>query len=207
MRMKPSTRSRLQRIRRFVVHRILHADDTPHRIALGVAIGVFVAWMPFVGLQMVLVLVIAALLRANKVVGLPVVWLNNPLTAPVNLLCFWLGCWVLRMEGNGAQIVQAIQDALAPGVNVPHRIVGFFHAVEDVFLPWLVGSMIVGMVTAVPAYLLTRRAVEGVRRRRARRRSGLAAARAAKESGSDSKALAAAGLADPPPAVEPESNP
>ena len=31
-----------RRVRRFVYHHLLHADDPPHRLALGVGIGVFV---------------------------------------------------------------------------------------------------------------------------------------------------------------------
>ena len=73
-------RSPWQRVRHFVLHDILHADDPPHRLALGVAIGMFVTFTPTVGLQMVLVGVLAWLLRANKLVGLPVVWLSNPAT-------------------------------------------------------------------------------------------------------------------------------
>lgn len=171
MRLRTSTRLVLRRVKRFVVYRILHVDDTPHRIALGVAIGIFVAWMPFPGLQMVLALVIAALLRANKVVGLPLVWLNNPLTAPVNLLCYWLGCWMLRIGSNGERIVQAIKDALAPGMDFLHRIVSFFHVVEDAFWPWLVGSIVIGLVTGAAAYMLTYRAVSSIRRRRAVRQA------------------------------------
>jgi len=171
MRLKTSARLTLRRIKRFVIYKILHVDDTPHRIALGVAIGVFVAWTPFHGLQMILVIAIAALLRANKVVGLPLVWVNNPLTAPVNLLCYWLGCWMLRIKGNGAKIVQAMKDAFAPGYDLITRIASFFRAVGDAFLPWLVGSIVIGLAAGAVVYLLTYRAVVGVRRRRALRQS------------------------------------
>ena len=59
-----------QKVKDFVVYGVLHADDTPHRIALGVAIGIFVTFTPTLGFQMILVAVIATLLRANKFVGL-----------------------------------------------------------------------------------------------------------------------------------------
>lgn len=70
-------------VQRFVVYRLLHADDTPHRLALGVALGIFIAWTPTIGLQMILVLLFAPLLRANGRVGLPLVWISNPLTFPI----------------------------------------------------------------------------------------------------------------------------
>ena len=69
-----------RRAQRFVKYRILHVDDTPHRIALGVAIGMFVAWTPTIGFQMGLTVLLCALFRANKLVGVPLVWISNPLT-------------------------------------------------------------------------------------------------------------------------------
>ena len=169
MRLRTSTRLMLRRIRRFVVYRILHVDDTPHRIALGVAVGVFVAWTPTHGLQMILIVAIAALLRANKLVGVPMAWLSDPVKVPVTLLCYWLGCRMLRMRGNGAKIVQAMREAWTGEHGFFGRVVCFFHAMQDAFLPWLVGSIVIGLVTGAAAYLLTYRAVVGVRRRRARR--------------------------------------
>ncbi|HKI70697.1 MAG TPA: DUF2062 domain-containing protein, partial [Verrucomicrobiae bacterium] len=72
-----------RRIERFFVYRVLHVDDTPHRIALGVAVGIFVAWTPTVGFQMILTIILATLLRANKLVGIPFVWISNPFTLGV----------------------------------------------------------------------------------------------------------------------------
>ncbi|MCL4201579.1 MAG: DUF2062 domain-containing protein [Pirellulaceae bacterium] len=62
-------------------------DDTPHRIALGMAIGVFIAWTPTVGVQMLAVIPIACLLGANRIAGLIGVYLSNPLTF---LPMYWL---------------------------------------------------------------------------------------------------------------------
>ena len=49
---------------------IVMLDDTPHSIALGTAIGLFIAWTPTVGIHMILVVALALLFRANKVAGL-----------------------------------------------------------------------------------------------------------------------------------------
>ena len=62
-----------RRIRRFIIHNILHADDPPHRLALGVAIGMFMTFTPTVGVQSILVALTAWVLRANKLVGMPMV--------------------------------------------------------------------------------------------------------------------------------------
>ena len=67
-------------IKKFVIHKILHIDDTPHRLALGVALGVFIGWTPTIGFQSALVILMALIFKANKVVGLPFVWISNPFT-------------------------------------------------------------------------------------------------------------------------------
>lgn len=63
---------------------ILMLNDSPHSIALGTAIGVFIALTPTVGIQMLLVLLVGLLTRPlfrfNQVAGLIAVYLSNPLT-------------------------------------------------------------------------------------------------------------------------------
>ena len=54
----------------FIKFRILHVDDSPHRIALGTALGILVAYMPPFGFHMVLAALLAVILRANKFVAL-----------------------------------------------------------------------------------------------------------------------------------------
>lgn len=76
-------RKTIKFLEHIVVHRILHIDDTPHRLALGIALGIFLAWTPTIGLQMALVLLLAPVIRANGRVGLPIVWISNPLTLAI----------------------------------------------------------------------------------------------------------------------------
>ena len=90
-------KSLYRRVSSFVVHHILHTDDSPSRIARGVAIGMFMAWLPLMGLQMLLVLAFSFIFRANKVVGLPVVWISNPFTlGPIYYPGYLLGSALLR---------------------------------------------------------------------------------------------------------------
>jgi uncharacterized protein len=80
----------------FCVYKILHADDPPHRLALGIAIGMFVTFTPLIGFQMAISVFLAWLLRANKLVGVPIVWISNPFTIiPIYYPCYAIGCWML----------------------------------------------------------------------------------------------------------------
>lgn len=69
---------------RAVLRSILMLDDTPHSIALGTAIGMFVGMTPTVGVQMIIVLIISFLMRPlfrfNRVAGMLTVYVTNPVT-------------------------------------------------------------------------------------------------------------------------------
>ncbi len=100
-----------ERLKRVIVNRILGVNDTPHRIAWGVFLGFVVAFSPTVGLQMALFVAVATLLRANKVSGLPVVWLTNPVTlVPVYYACWRVGAFVLGTDDDVARGERIIAD-------------------------------------------------------------------------------------------------
>ena len=91
-----------QQLRQFVYHNLLHADDPPHPLALGVAVGMFVAFTPTVGVQMVLAGFLSWLLRANKAVSIAVVWISNPGTmVPIYWYCYRIGCAILALDPIG----------------------------------------------------------------------------------------------------------
>jgi uncharacterized protein (DUF2062 family) len=77
---KRQTYTALDRLKRFLKFRVLHVNDSLHRIAMGVALGLFIAWTPALGFHIFLVLGLAVLLRANKFVALVFIWVNNPFT-------------------------------------------------------------------------------------------------------------------------------
>ncbi len=163
--------------RRFIFHRVLHADDTPHRIALGVAIATLVAFSPLLGLHTVLALAIAAAFRANKAVCIPLVWITNPFTAaPIYYYCWKLGAGILP-NGGPANVHAAMDRMAAAGVSEvwPHIFEWSFwqNFVSQLFSLgvelWL-GCMIVGVLAGGVFYGLTFWGVSAYRRRRVDRR-------------------------------------
>lgn len=151
------------RIERFVVYRILHVDDTPHRLALGIALGVFLAWTPTIGLQMILVVLLAAALRANARVAVPVVWISNPLTlVPIYLPNYWLGHNLLRLftdrpEPDYASLKELLARAAHPGEMFSH-FSDYWEQIFRLLLSisfdlWL-GSIIIGLVLGGITYIV-----------------------------------------------------
>lgn len=173
--------SKLRRgLKNVFMYRVLHVDDTPHRIALGVAVGMFVAWTPTIGFQMVLTVLLATLLGANKLVGVPCAWISNPLTlVPIYYPNYRVGRWLLGHKD--------VTPTFLDNIHVPIQTDGWLrywiYQVQiwwsrtwEVFLPLWLGSVVVGLVLGGAAYFVIRWLVTRHRRRVRTVRAGAAQA-------------------------------
>ncbi|MDR3077628.1 MAG: DUF2062 domain-containing protein, partial [Planctomycetota bacterium] len=113
---------------KFTTNRVFRAlgkaSGTPHQIALGVAVGFFVGWLPIVGIQMAVAVIICQIVGANKVVPIFPVWLTNPATiVPIYSFNYWIG-WLL----TGGPPISELAAVLVRMVTPPSREpdVGFF---------------------------------------------------------------------------------
>src|SRR5712692_8826180 len=64
-------------------HELLHLDDPPWRLALALAVGVFIGCTPFWFFQTGLALLVATIFRLNKAATVMGAWLNLPWFAPL----------------------------------------------------------------------------------------------------------------------------
>jgi uncharacterized protein (DUF2062 family) len=166
--MKHHVRQRLQRLKRqlrhFVFHNVLHADDPPHRLALGIAIGVFTTFTPTVGLQMMIVVFLAWLLRANKAVGIPIVWITNPVTIiPIFYSCYRTGQMLLGHRDVGLYWWAGMSKR--PEQWWP-RVQFYWDRFMEIALPLWVGSLSIALVTGYISYYISYYAISGYRMRR-----------------------------------------
>lgn len=158
------SRSLWDHTRHFVYHHVLHADDPPHRLALGVAIGMFVTFTPTVGVQMALTLSLAWLLGANKIVGLPLVWISNPATlVPIYYGVYLVGCACMGTSSIGWEWWQQLSS---PPPGWWPTVQFFWSKLIEVLAPLTVGGVIVGLATAIPSYYATYFAVRAYRLKR-----------------------------------------
>jgi uncharacterized protein (DUF2062 family) len=75
---------------------LLPHDESPWRVALALAVGVFISFTPFWGFQTLLALLVATLARLNRAVTVAGTWLNLPWFAPfVYAGAVKLGAWVM----------------------------------------------------------------------------------------------------------------
>ncbi|MGC9453272.1 MAG: DUF2062 domain-containing protein [Phycisphaerae bacterium] len=156
----------LKRLEGFFVYRVLHVDDTPHRIALGVAIGIFVTWTPTMGFQMLITLALAWLLGANKLVGLPFVWISNPLTAGmIYYPNFALGRWLLGEQYEAPRFSQMLLVSGDSWIETwVLRVQAWWEATYHALAPLWLGSLIVATVLGMATYIAIRYAVVAYRK-------------------------------------------
>ena len=158
------------------MHTFLHADDTPRQIAMGAAVATFIAFLPIVGIQTVVAIALAALLRVNKAICVPIVWITNPATlVPIYSGCYWVGRFVLGQAGHSE--FDPEQSLLGPLAR--HQGWGRFLRAEfwhdlgrmllELQLDLWVGCALVGLVLGTVAYFVVRWAVVKYRERHRRR--------------------------------------
>lgn len=123
------------------LHALLHLDDPPWRIALALAVGVFISCTPTFGFQTLLALLVAAVARLNRAATVTGVWINLP--------------WVTPFVYAGA---------LKLGGVVLRDVSGF----GGFWAMLLVGTTIVGTAAAVVTYLVSFGALSWRRRARPR---------------------------------------
>jgi uncharacterized protein (DUF2062 family) len=135
---------------RATLSQILRVDDTPHRLALTFAIGVFIGISPFIGLHAVLALAVAWIFRLNKVVILGGAFINNPWSIiPIYTFSTWIGTVVLGTD-------LGITDVDWHSVT----LATFVSDLSNLIMPFIVGTTVVGSITAIFSYVIVRKTAE-----------------------------------------------
>jgi uncharacterized protein (DUF2062 family) len=141
----------------------LHLADPPWRLALSLAVGVFISFTPFYGLQTLLAIGTAVVLRLNRAATVTGTWLNLPWFAPlVYAGALRLGTLVIPdPQGiRGAWLAQILSE---PG-SLSWRDLPVL--LDHVSLPLLVGTSLLGGVAGIVTYVVSFRLI--TRRRAAR---------------------------------------
>ena len=140
----------------YIIHRVKRLPDTPHKIATGLAIGVFCSFTPFFGLHIFLAALLAYLLKGNIVAALLGTFFGNPITWPfiaafsVKLGQIILGQPTYNFETSLDQILEAI-NAVTRGLI---SLFGYgesdwnlvYDFVKELFLPYFIGGFVFSIV-------------------------------------------------------------
>lgn len=121
---------------------ILSLDSHPGHISTGFAVGVFISFTPPIpGLHTAAALILAFLLRLNKLTCITGTWVNSPITVvPSMILSYKLGKWILGGQGTAELNIRNLEWSSLKGVMIQHS------------KPLLLGCSIIGFVAAICAY-------------------------------------------------------
>ncbi len=113
-------------------------DVDEFTLARGVAVGLFIGLTPTVGVQTLLMLGAAVMLRANFPAAFIASWINNPFTfAPIYLGFYQLGDWVLGLLPVRFRTLTGVEAEIARDTSA-----------------LIIGSLLVAIPVAVTGYFL-----------------------------------------------------
>jgi uncharacterized protein (DUF2062 family) len=132
---------------------LFQVEDSPPRVALAFALGVFIAFFPLLGIHTAIALGLAVAFRLSKVAILAGAWTNNPWTvAPMYTAGTLVGCAVTGRSPTSLGLVnwtlhgRAFYDSLIAGFG-------------PLVLPFVVGNLLLGAVAATAAFVILRSAL------------------------------------------------
>ncbi len=173
-----------------LVQRIVRINDTPQAIALGAAVGIFIGMTPTVGIQMVLMVIVGTVIRANRLAGVAMVYVSNPFTIlPIYWLDYWVGSLLLRFESITYDQFEDTCNLFMEELHTAGLLTAtsfFVQSHSDIAWSLIAGGVVLGIVFAIPVYPLTLQIIWAHRRHKAKSRA-------------EAKAAAGEDRADAPP--------
>jgi len=137
---------------------IVRMRGKPEYLARGLAAGVFAGCFPFFGLQILLSVAIAILIRGQKLLAAAGTWVSNPFTyIPIFLFNYHVGQWLL-----GREELSINQDSLLAWDTIVELGAEFA-------LTLLLGCLVVGIVSAITTYFVSARLIRRWRKQQAKR--------------------------------------
>lgn len=136
--------------------RFIRIRGNPREIALGFALGIFVGMSPTMGVQIIIAVFIAALLKWNKISATIAVFITNPFTAP-----FIYGTTYLV----GAKILGVKKPFIFPKQFDIDAARNILEGTPRIFGALTVGGIVIGLPLAIAAYYVSYAAIVQARKK------------------------------------------
>jgi uncharacterized protein (DUF2062 family) len=121
---------------------IFQLTDSPNKLALAFAVGVFIAFSPTIGLHTISCFALAWIFRLSTVVVFTAALINNPWTmVPLYGFCLWFGIKI-----TGSTIVTPV---------IAWQTLTFssaYHILRPFLWPFVAGTVVVGTAVAILSY-------------------------------------------------------
>ena len=162
----------------YLRHRLGRLPDQPHRIARGIAAGVFMSFSPVFGLHMIGAAALGWAMRANVIAALLATFFGNPVSYPfIAVGSLRLGHAMLgsrfdagirqgfwRSFGDAAHDLR--HNFVAVFTDAPTHWASLTVFFDQIFLPYLVGGTVLGVIAGLVAYFLTLPVIAAYQHRR-----------------------------------------
>ncbi len=147
----------------YIKHKILRLSDSPHKIALGLAIGFGVSFTPILGTHFLQAGFLAFLFRGNILSAIIGTFVGNPWTFPF----FW---WAGFSSGKAMYGLLGISGAaeFPQGMDPGHLMDLLWSEPLSLFLPWLLGGYTLCLLSVPMGYLVYFYIVRAAKRARTR---------------------------------------
>ena len=161
-------RSGFKRATRYVWHRVRRIGASPHNIALGLATGVFMGFSPLIGFHLIIAAILCWLLGASFIAAAIGTFVCNPLMCPLMMVGnYQVGMLLIGEQISEDFVFQGPELTWSYIVTDPIHVASeLWASLAPVFLPMMLGSLIMGMAVAIPAYFSARALVDAHQRRR-----------------------------------------
>ena len=146
---------------RYMVLRLERLDATPHAVGLGLAIGVFAAFQPILGFQMLFAGILAWILRGTIAAALMGTLIGTPATWPFMWLASYEVGAVMIGETRDVTVGMLWTVIAGPGAaastGVP-AVLGAGVLFSQILKPLAIGAVPVGLLFGAIFYVMVQRA-------------------------------------------------
>jgi uncharacterized protein (DUF2062 family) len=130
---------------KFYLKKLLELKESPDETAKGLALGVFIGFLPINGFQVITAVAIAALTRVSKVAAAVGTHVTNPwTTVPILILDYYVGCLILGKK-----------------ICLPHvdlsNLSSLILSGKEIIIPTFVGGVVLGIVFSILSYFGAKR--------------------------------------------------
>lgn len=123
---------------------VVKLRESPHKIALAFATGVFIGMSPLLGLHTLLGFTVVWIFRLNPFATLAGVYITNPWTIiPIYTFSTWVGSQCLGIE----QMIPEIDWS-----NITFNYV--LNNLEPLLTPFIFGTLLIGSIASIICYII-----------------------------------------------------
>ena len=161
----PGWRHKWLIVRCSLAHRLMHLRASPHEVALGCAVGVFVSITPLLGAQTLIAALLAGFFRANVPTAVLGTFFGNPVSWPIIWTSTYaIGLQIIRPDG-GLGAVDLEQNVMLLWTALLERSPELLNATGALLWPLLLtmlaGSLPLGLLMATICYYIAENLIRG----------------------------------------------